>query len=93
MSWRGSLSRHVSELRFVVDAKGASSAGAREFLRGSYAALKTMNTGTPILVRESEGVAPQVIARGALGKERTISLAGMTVPQVEAAVEAAVTAK
>lgn len=50
----------------------------RSFLAKSYPTMKKHNPHTPIMVREASGTEPKVYARYEFGKEKSISLKGMT---------------
>eukprot|EP00898_Chlorokybus_atmophyticus_P001076 jgi/Chlat1/196/Chrsp1S03108 len=87
MSWRASLSRTVQELRIHLCQTGASSAGARAFVKSSYKDLKGLNPRLPILIRECSGIEPKLYARFDFGKEKSVSVGGLDEKAIAAKLE------
>ncbi|RKP07957.1 thioredoxin-like protein [Thamnocephalis sphaerospora] len=87
MSWRGSVSKHLRELRIHLCQTSPASQGVRDFVHKSYPVLKSANPSLPILVREAAGVRPTIYARYEHGKERKVSVENMNAGEVEKQVE------
>ncbi|XP_006368842.1 NADH dehydrogenase [ubiquinone] 1 alpha subcomplex subunit 2 isoform X2 [Populus trichocarpa] len=67
MAWRGQLSKNLKELRILLCQSSPSSSSTRTFIEKNYKDLKTLNPKLPILIRECNGIEPQLWAR--YGKE------------------------
>ncbi|KAH8512715.1 hypothetical protein H0E87_006129 [Populus deltoides] len=63
MAWRGQLSKNLKELRILPCQSSPSSSTTRTFIERSYKDLKTLNPKLPILIRECNGIEPQLWAR------------------------------
>ncbi|XP_011004325.1 PREDICTED: NADH dehydrogenase [ubiquinone] 1 alpha subcomplex subunit 2-like isoform X2 [Populus euphratica] len=63
MAWRGQLSKNLKELRILLCQSSPSSSSTRTFIEKNYKDLKTLNPKLPILIRECNGVEPQLWAR------------------------------
>ncbi|XP_052307153.1 NADH dehydrogenase [ubiquinone] 1 alpha subcomplex subunit 2 isoform X2 [Populus trichocarpa] len=63
MAWRGQLSKNLKELRILLCQSSPSSSTTRTFIERSYKDLKTLNPKLPILIRECNGIEPQLWAR------------------------------
>ncbi|KAA8532259.1 hypothetical protein F0562_032292 [Nyssa sinensis] len=87
MAWRGHLSRNLKELRICFCQTSPASSSARAFIERNYKDLKTLNPKFPILIRECNGIEPQLWARYDMGVERGIRLEGLTEVQISKAVE------
>ncbi|KAK9271201.1 hypothetical protein L1049_026791 [Liquidambar formosana] len=87
MAWRGQLSRNLKELRILLCQTSPASSSARAFVERNYKDLKTLNPKFPILIRESNGMEPQIWARYDMGVERGIRLEGLTEAQIAKALQ------
>ncbi|XP_052190317.1 NADH dehydrogenase [ubiquinone] 1 alpha subcomplex subunit 2 [Diospyros lotus] len=87
MAWRANLSRNLKELRVLFCPASPASSSARNFIENNYKDLKKLNPKLPILIRECNGVEPQLWARYDMGVERGIRLEGMTEAQILKALE------
>ncbi|XP_043691631.1 NADH dehydrogenase [ubiquinone] 1 alpha subcomplex subunit 2 [Telopea speciosissima] len=87
MAWRGHLSRNLKEIRFLFCQTSPASSQTREFVQRNYKDLKTLNPKFPILIRECNGVQPQLWARYDMGVERGIPLEGLTEAQINKALQ------
>lgn len=87
MAWRGHLSRNLKELRFLFCPTSPASSPTRIFVQKNYKDLKTLNPKLPLLIRECNGIEPQLWARYDMGVERGIRLEGMTEQQIAKAIE------
>ncbi|KAJ8773499.1 hypothetical protein K2173_005745 [Erythroxylum novogranatense] len=87
MGWRGQLSQHLKELRILLCQTSPSSSSARAFVEKNYKDLKTLNPKLPILIREANGIEPQLWARYDMGVERGIKLNGLSEAQISKALE------
>ncbi|XP_012088667.1 NADH dehydrogenase [ubiquinone] 1 alpha subcomplex subunit 2 [Jatropha curcas] len=87
MAWRGQLSRNIKELRVLLCQSSYSSSSARAFIENNYKDLKSLNPKLPILIRECNGIEPQLWARYDMGVERGIRLQGLTEAQILKALE------
>ncbi|KAK7304519.1 hypothetical protein VNO77_42400 [Canavalia gladiata] len=87
MAWRGHLSKNIKELRFLMCQSSPASSSARTFVEKNYRELKTLNPKLPILIRECNGVEPQLWARYDFGVEKGIKLRGLTETQILKALE------
>ncbi|KAJ6712868.1 putative proteinDH-UBIQUINONE OXIDOREDUCTASE B8 SUBUNIT [Salix purpurea] len=63
MAWRGHLSKNLKELRILLCQSSPSSSSTRTFIEKNYKDLKTLNPKLPILIRECNGIEPQLWAR------------------------------
>uniref|UniRef100_A0A4U5QDM3 NADH dehydrogenase [ubiquinone] 1 alpha subcomplex subunit 2-like n=1 Tax=Populus alba TaxID=43335 RepID=A0A4U5QDM3_POPAL len=63
MAWRGHLSKNLKELRILLCQSSPSSSITRTFIEKNYKDLKTLNPKLPILIRECNGIEPQLWAR------------------------------
>ncbi|KAJ6945793.1 NADH dehydrogenase [Populus alba x Populus x berolinensis] len=63
MAWRGQLSKNLKELRILLCQSSPSSSSTRTFIEKNYKDLKTLNPKLPILIRECNGIEPQLWAR------------------------------
>ncbi|XP_028068567.1 uncharacterized protein LOC114271157 isoform X1 [Camellia sinensis] len=63
MAWRGNLSKNLKELRILFCQSSSASSSARSFVEKNYKDLKTLNPKLPILIRECNGIEPQLWAR------------------------------
>ncbi|EDW54241.1 NADH dehydrogenase [ubiquinone] 1 alpha subcomplex subunit 2 isoform X1 [Drosophila sechellia] len=63
LSRLASFTSKLKELRIILDPKGDTSKGAREYVERFYPNLKKSNPDLPILVRECSGVQPRLYAR------------------------------
>ncbi|EEF50162.1 NADH dehydrogenase [ubiquinone] 1 alpha subcomplex subunit 2 [Ricinus communis] len=87
MAWRGQLSRNLKELRILLCQSSPSSSSARAFVENNYKDLKSLNPKLPILIRECNGIQPQLWARFDMGVERGIRLEGLSEVQISKALE------
>ncbi|KAK9352734.1 thioredoxin-like protein [Lipomyces doorenjongii] len=87
MASKYAFPKPLKELRFHLCQTGASSTSLRSFLQRAYPVMKKHNPYTPILIREAQGVSPQVIARFEYGKEVKLSLDSVTDKDLEATIE------
>jgi len=76
------FSSGLKELRILLCDTSKSSKGAREFVEKHYPLLKAANPQLPILIRECNGIQPQVYARYQFGKEISASLSNESVEGV-----------
>jgi len=63
------------------------SSTTRDFVQTNYKDLKTVNPTFPFLVRECEGIEAKIWARYELGVEKSISVEGLDVANVEKSVQ------
>ncbi|XP_011004324.1 PREDICTED: NADH dehydrogenase [ubiquinone] 1 alpha subcomplex subunit 2-like isoform X1 [Populus euphratica] len=87
MAWRGQLSKNLKELRILLCQSSPSSSSTRTFIEKNYKDLKTLNPKLPILIRECNGVEPQLWARYDFGVERGFRLEGLSEAQISKALE------
>ncbi|KAL7001787.1 hypothetical protein U1Q18_002935 [Sarracenia purpurea var. burkii] len=87
MAWKSHLSRNLKELRVLFCQTSPASSSARAFVENNYKDLKTLNPKLPILIRECNGIEPQLWARYDMGVERGIRLEGLTEAQILKALE------
>ncbi|KAJ6703279.1 putative proteinDH-UBIQUINONE OXIDOREDUCTASE B8 SUBUNIT [Salix viminalis] len=87
MAWRGQLSKNLKELRILLCQSSPSSSTTRTFIEKNYKDLKTLNPKLPILIRECNGIEPQLWARYDFGVERGVRLEGLSEPQISKALE------
>ncbi|XP_011089798.1 NADH dehydrogenase [ubiquinone] 1 alpha subcomplex subunit 2 [Sesamum indicum] len=87
MAWRGQLYRNLKELRILFSPNSPSSSSTRAFIENNYKDLKTKNPRLPILIREANGIEPQLWARYDMGVERGIRLEGLNEDQISKALE------
>ncbi|KMY88080.1 NADH dehydrogenase [ubiquinone] 1 alpha subcomplex subunit 2 [Drosophila simulans] len=88
LSRLASFTPKLKELRIILDPKGDTSKGAREYVERFYPNLKKSNPDLPILVRECSGVQPRLYARYGNGKEVSLSLANQAAPDIHKNLEA-----
>lgn len=78
----------LRELRFQLSQTGEASVPLRKFLTANYQALKTLtNYKLPILIRESYGIAPLLVARFEKGREVKTLLDGLSEKEIEGALK------
>ncbi|KAB1201990.1 NADH dehydrogenase [ubiquinone] 1 alpha subcomplex subunit 2 [Morella rubra] len=82
MAWRGQLSRNMKELRILLCQSSPASSATRVFVEKNYKDLKILNPKFPILIRECNGIEPQLWARYDMGVERGLRLEGLTEAQI-----------
>ncbi|KAG6788058.1 hypothetical protein POTOM_004111 [Populus tomentosa] len=87
MAWRGQLSKNLKELRILLCQSSPSSSSTRTFIEKNYKDLKTLNPKLPILIRECNGIEPQLWARYDFGVERGVRLEGLSEVQISKALE------
>ncbi|XP_011020934.1 PREDICTED: NADH dehydrogenase [ubiquinone] 1 alpha subcomplex subunit 2-like [Populus euphratica] len=87
MAWRGQLSKNLKELRILLSQSSRSSSTTRTFIEKNYKDLKTLNPKLPILIRECNGIEPQLWARYDFGVERGFRLEGLSEAQISKALE------
>ncbi|KAJ7004492.1 LOW QUALITY PROTEIN: NADH dehydrogenase [Populus alba x Populus x berolinensis] len=87
MAWRGHLSKNLKELRILLCQSSPSSSITRTFIEKNYKDLKTLNPKLPILIRECNGIEPQLWARYDFGVERGVRLEGLSEAQISKALE------
>ncbi|XP_065868978.1 NADH dehydrogenase [ubiquinone] 1 alpha subcomplex subunit 2-like [Euphorbia lathyris] len=87
MAWRGQLSKNLKELRILICQTSPASSSARAFVEKNYKDLKTLNPKLPILIRECNGIEPQLWARYDMGVERGIRLEGLNEEQISKALQ------
>ncbi|KAF9689061.1 hypothetical protein SADUNF_Sadunf01G0052600 [Salix dunnii] len=87
MAWRGHLSKNLKELRILLCQSSPSSSSTRTFIEKNYKDLKTLNPKLPILIRECNGIEPQLWARYDFGVERGVRLEGLSEAQISKALE------
>merc|ERR1711985_116544 len=86
-AWRKLVSTNLKELRFHFSQTSQGSKGLRDFVQTNYKDLKTVNPTFPFLVRECEGIEAKIWARYELGVEKSISVEGLDVANVEKSVQ------
>merc|ERR1711933_619825 len=77
----------LKELRFHFSQTSQGSKGLRDCVQTNYKDLKTVNPTFPFLVRECEGIEAKIWARYELGVEKSISVEGLDVANVEKSVQ------
>ncbi|KAK9453637.1 thioredoxin-like protein [Dipodascopsis uninucleata] len=87
MASKYAFPKALKELRFHLCQTGQSSSGLRTFLDRAYPVMKKHNPYTPILIREAQGIQPQVIARFEFGKEIKLPLEGINEKELEVTLE------
>jgi len=70
--WR--LSSRLLELRIQFCQTSPQSAILRNFVVNKYPEIKKLNPRLPILIRESSGVSPRVVARYDFGVEKALNV-------------------
>ncbi|KAL1953329.1 hypothetical protein VTO42DRAFT_3009 [Malbranchea cinnamomea] len=93
MASRYAFSKSVRELRFLFCHTSAHGDATRAFLKRAYPTMKKHNPYTPILIREAWDIEPRVFARYELGKEKQLSLLGLTDKEIEEKVSSLVMAE
>eukprot|EP00455_Lapot_gusevi_P044434 TRINITY_DN5551_c0_g1_i1.p2 TRINITY_DN5551_c0_g1~~TRINITY_DN5551_c0_g1_i1.p2 ORF type:complete len:111 (-),score=29.76 TRINITY_DN5551_c0_g1_i1:205-537(-) len=82
MSWRAALSRNIQELRIQFCQHSAESNGLKQFVSRQYPVLKQLNPSLPILVRESQGSKPRLVARYDWGNEAALDCSSMSEQEI-----------
>ncbi|GAA6030983.1 hypothetical protein JCM8097_008968 [Rhodosporidiobolus ruineniae] len=81
---RKALPSTVRELRLFGCQQGQGSEGLRQFIKTSYAAVKSANPDLPVLIREARGTPARGFVRFERGVEKQVSLEGvMSAEEVE----------
>mmetsp|Transcript_7016 Transcript_7016/g.8020 ORF Transcript_7016/g.8020 Transcript_7016/m.8020 type:complete len:93 (+) Transcript_7016:107-385(+) len=78
------LSTAVKEVRFNFCQTSEGSTALRNFVVNNYKQMKSLNPGTPILIRECGGVEPKVWVRMEKGQEVSASLSGKAESAIDA---------
>lgn len=74
----------LKELRFHLSQTGEASIPLRKFLTSNYGGLKeVLKYKLPILIRESYGIPPSIVARFDKGKEVKTSVEGLNEKDIE----------
>jgi len=76
VSLRSAFPSALRELRVFGCQQSPASEGVRQFIKGSYAAVKKANPDIPILIREAVGTPARAFARFEYGMEKSVSLQG-----------------
>jgi len=86
-SWKNLLSKNLKEIRFVFCQKSPESAGARRYVHRNYLELKEANPEFPIIIRECQNAAPNVMARYDFGVEKRVFVDFKTEKEIEEIVQ------